>query len=209
MALPASRLRSRRWLPRPGATTFSKPRPNASPSRIRATTRTVTTGRTGGMRTSRAGPAAGATARPGSGSRAPPCSNAASMDAALLKDDIRHALAGVDQAWPTELDTLCCGTLGNVEFLCEAGDVLGRPDIRAGRSRTARRRGAGRRFSRRLSLEQRQTALQSRAVPRARRRRLYAAAATRRHAPQRTDLGIAARRRPISSPSHRWREEPP
>ena len=54
----------------------------------------------------------------------------ASMDATLLKDDIRHALAGVDQAWPTELDTLCCGTLGNVEFLCEAGDVLSRPDIR-------------------------------------------------------------------------------
>ena len=54
----------------------------------------------------------------------------ANMDAAILKDDIRHAIAGVDQAWPTELDTLCCGTLGNVEFLCEAGEALGRPDIR-------------------------------------------------------------------------------
>ncbi len=52
------------------------------------------------------------------------------MDPATLRDDIRHALAGVDQAWPTELDTLCCGTLGNVEFLCEAGEALGRPDIR-------------------------------------------------------------------------------
>lgn len=54
----------------------------------------------------------------------------ANMDSASLKADIRHALAGVDQAWPTELDTLCCGTLGNVEFLCEAGEALGRPDIR-------------------------------------------------------------------------------
>jgi type 2 lantibiotic biosynthesis protein LanM len=52
------------------------------------------------------------------------------MDPATLRDDIRHALAGVDKAWPTELDTLCCGTLGNVEFLCEAGEALGRPDIR-------------------------------------------------------------------------------
>ncbi len=52
------------------------------------------------------------------------------IDPATLRDDIRHALAGVDQAWPTELDTLCCGTLGNVEFLCEAGEALGRPDIR-------------------------------------------------------------------------------
>jgi lantibiotic modifying enzyme len=52
------------------------------------------------------------------------------MDAAILRDDIGHALIGVDQAWPTELDTLCCGTLGNVEFLCEAGEALGRPDIR-------------------------------------------------------------------------------
>lgn len=52
------------------------------------------------------------------------------MDAAILRDDIRHALIGVDQAWPTELDTLCCGTLGNVEFLCEAGEALDRPDIR-------------------------------------------------------------------------------
>jgi lantibiotic modifying enzyme len=52
-------------------------------------------------------------------------------DPALLRADIGHALEGVAQGWPQELDTLCCGTLGSVEFYCEAGDVLGRPDIRA------------------------------------------------------------------------------
>jgi type 2 lantibiotic biosynthesis protein LanM len=51
-------------------------------------------------------------------------------NAAVLQTDIRNALLGVEQAWPTELDTLCCGTLGSVEFLCEAGEALGRPDIR-------------------------------------------------------------------------------
>jgi type 2 lantibiotic biosynthesis protein LanM len=53
------------------------------------------------------------------------------MNAADMKSDIGNALAGAEQAWPTEIDTLCCGTLGNVEFFCEAGDALGRPDIRA------------------------------------------------------------------------------
>lgn len=28
------------------------------------------------------------------------------------------------------MDTLCCGTLGSVEFLCEAGSALGRSDLR-------------------------------------------------------------------------------
>jgi type 2 lantibiotic biosynthesis protein LanM len=52
------------------------------------------------------------------------------MNATALQTDIRNALVGVEQSWPTEIDTLCCGTLGSVEFLCEAGDALGRPDIR-------------------------------------------------------------------------------
>ncbi len=52
------------------------------------------------------------------------------LDAAVLKADVRNALAGVERSWPTEIDTLCCGTLGSVEFLCEAGEVLGRQDIR-------------------------------------------------------------------------------
>lgn len=52
------------------------------------------------------------------------------MDATLLQADMRNALAGVEQGWPSELDTLCCGTLGSVEFFCEAGEALGRPDVR-------------------------------------------------------------------------------
>jgi type 2 lantibiotic biosynthesis protein LanM len=48
---------------------------------------------------------------------------------ATLQSDIRRALAGVDQAWPSEVDTLCCGTLGSVELLREAGEALGRVDL--------------------------------------------------------------------------------
>jgi lantibiotic modifying enzyme len=28
------------------------------------------------------------------------------------------------------VDTLCCGTLGSIEFFCEAGSALGRSDLR-------------------------------------------------------------------------------
>jgi class II lanthipeptide synthase len=44
--------------------------------------------------------------------------------------DIEHALVGVEQRWPATTDTLCCGTLGSVEFLWEAGDLLRRRDLR-------------------------------------------------------------------------------
>ncbi len=44
--------------------------------------------------------------------------------------DIGRALVGVEQGWPAATDTLCCGTLGSVEFLWEAGDLLGRRDLR-------------------------------------------------------------------------------
>lgn len=50
-------------------------------------------------------------------------------DAALLERDVRNALAGVERAWPAAVDTFCCGTLGNIEFLCEAGHALGRGDL--------------------------------------------------------------------------------
>jgi type 2 lantibiotic biosynthesis protein LanM len=52
------------------------------------------------------------------------------MDATLLKVDIRNALAGAEQCWPAEIDTLCCGTLGSVEFFREAGEALGRSELR-------------------------------------------------------------------------------
>lgn len=44
--------------------------------------------------------------------------------------DIGRALVGVEQGWPAATDNLCCGTLGSIEFLWEAGDVLGRHDLR-------------------------------------------------------------------------------
>ncbi len=44
-------------------------------------------------------------------------------------DDIEHALKAVECGWQVPTDTLCCGTLGSIEFLAEAGDVLGRPDL--------------------------------------------------------------------------------
>lgn len=51
-------------------------------------------------------------------------------DAGLLAQDLGHAVAGVQRGWPGAVDTLCCGTLGSVEFFCEAGNALGRSDLR-------------------------------------------------------------------------------
>ena len=49
----------------------------------------------------------------------------------MLAADIGNAVEGVTRGWPGVVDTLCCGTLGSVEFLCEAGDALGRGDLSA------------------------------------------------------------------------------
>lgn len=48
----------------------------------------------------------------------------------FLATDVRNALAGVERGWPNHVDTMCCGTLGSIEFFCEAADVLGRGDLR-------------------------------------------------------------------------------
>jgi type 2 lantibiotic biosynthesis protein LanM len=45
--------------------------------------------------------------------------------------DIGHAVAGAKQAWPNQLDTLCCGALGGIEFLCEAANGVDNNDLRA------------------------------------------------------------------------------
>jgi len=50
---------------------------------------------------------------------------------ARLAADIENAVEGATQGRATAVDTLCCGTLGSVEFFCEAGDALGRDDLRA------------------------------------------------------------------------------
>ena len=54
----------------------------------------------------------------------------ARIDAKLLNVDIGHAVEGVKNCSPAELDTLCCGTLGRIEFFCEAGRSLDRSDLR-------------------------------------------------------------------------------
>ncbi len=43
--------------------------------------------------------------------------------------DIQFAVEGARSARPAAVDTLCCGTLGSIEFFCEAGSVLGRSDL--------------------------------------------------------------------------------
>jgi len=53
------------------------------------------------------------------------------MEDARLVTDIQNAVEGVRRGRPTAVDTLCCGTLGGVEFFCAAGDALGRDDLRA------------------------------------------------------------------------------
>jgi type 2 lantibiotic biosynthesis protein LanM len=52
------------------------------------------------------------------------------MDAGLAATDIGNAVDGAKRAPPSGVDTLCCGTLGGVEFFCAAGDALGRSELR-------------------------------------------------------------------------------
>ena len=51
-------------------------------------------------------------------------------DIPLLQRDITNALTAVENGWTgVRRDTLCCGTLGSVEFLSEAGTAMGRHDL--------------------------------------------------------------------------------
>jgi type 2 lantibiotic biosynthesis protein LanM len=52
------------------------------------------------------------------------------LESGLLTTDVRNALGGAERGWPNAIDTLCCGTLGSIEFFCEAGSALGRRDLR-------------------------------------------------------------------------------
>lgn len=45
------------------------------------------------------------------------------------RDDVERAVRNTIQAWPYATDSLCCGTLGGIELLAEAGQFLGRPDL--------------------------------------------------------------------------------
>lgn len=46
-----------------------------------------------------------------------------------IEDDINHALENTITNWPQHVDTLCCGTLGTIEFLSEAGELLNQPTL--------------------------------------------------------------------------------
>jgi type 2 lantibiotic biosynthesis protein LanM len=67
---------------------------------------------------------------PGIGIARAACVKHSQLDAQLLASDIRNALAGTQHGWPSPVDTLCCGTLGSIEFFCEAADALGQDDLR-------------------------------------------------------------------------------
>lgn len=45
-------------------------------------------------------------------------------------NDINHAVQNSRTQWPQHVDTLCCGTLGTIELLAEAGEVLNQPTLR-------------------------------------------------------------------------------
>jgi len=45
--------------------------------------------------------------------------------------DVYAAVEAVQRVWPSPIDTLCCGNLGNVELLAEAGRTLGRDALTA------------------------------------------------------------------------------
>jgi len=57
------------------------------------------------------------------------------MSKNLLETDVRNAILGAERGWPHPLDTMCCGTLGSIEFFCEASDALRRSDLREVASR--------------------------------------------------------------------------
>jgi type 2 lantibiotic biosynthesis protein LanM len=44
-------------------------------------------------------------------------------------DDINHAVHNTKTNWPQNVDTLCCGTLGTIELLAEAGVLLNQPNL--------------------------------------------------------------------------------
>ncbi|MCM0035164.1 MAG: type 2 lanthipeptide synthetase LanM family protein [Burkholderiaceae bacterium] len=43
--------------------------------------------------------------------------------------DINRAVQNTTANWPQHVDTLCCGTLGTIEFLGEAGELLNQPAL--------------------------------------------------------------------------------
>lgn len=48
-----------------------------------------------------------------------------------LLSDVRASVEGAQSKWPASTDTLCCGSLGAIELLREASQLLARPDLEA------------------------------------------------------------------------------
>ena len=69
-------------------------------------------------------------ARIGMNRRAVRACKAVKLEPALLTSDVANALVGTERGWPGHVDTMCCGTLGSIEFFCEAAEALGRDDLR-------------------------------------------------------------------------------
>ncbi len=57
------------------------------------------------------------------------------LDGDLVLGDIQRAVRCAEAAWPYPGDNLCCGTLGNIDFLTEAGRILEVPALAGEASR--------------------------------------------------------------------------
>ena len=56
-------------------------------------------------------------------------SRAGKSKVATIVSDIEHAVQNTTANWPQHVDTLCCGTLGTIEFLAGAGELLNQPAL--------------------------------------------------------------------------------
>jgi type 2 lantibiotic biosynthesis protein LanM len=56
-------------------------------------------------------------------------SRAGETKAATILSDIKHAVQNTTANWPQHVDTLCCGTLGTIELLAAAGELLNQPTL--------------------------------------------------------------------------------
>ena len=118
-----------RWRRRAGARISRRPLPNASPSKTRLTTPARHNWPDLRGEGVPAWPCQWCHGAPGIGLARIAAAKRGGLDAKLLASDIRNALAGAEQGWPGQVDTLCCGTLGSIEFFCEAAGALDRGDL--------------------------------------------------------------------------------
>jgi lantibiotic modifying enzyme len=50
-------------------------------------------------------------------------------EAEIFVRNITHAIQNTTTNWPQHVDTLCCGTLGTIEFLTQASELLSQPAL--------------------------------------------------------------------------------